>query len=162
MEEYYMDCVDLIEKLNEINKCKKEAIAFIKQNIGIINEIIYNSFDPGEFLREKNNANPFQMISQKAVVWNFLGNMKNIFFIKNNIWFNIACENRSIYIGFLPNVQKIESADDDTVIEYIEFIISNKNTISNRMDLKIKKLQTTPEQMNDFINDFQDKINTNG
>ena len=88
--------------------------------------------------------------------------MKNIFFIKNNIWFNIACENSSIYIGFLPNVQKIESADDDTVIEYIEFIISNKNTISNRMDLKIKKLQTTPEQMNDFINDFQDKINTNG
>ena len=157
-----MNEVDLIRKLEEINECKKQSINFIKQNIGIINEIIYNSFAPGEFLSEKINVNPFQMISQKAVVWNFLGSMKNIFFIKNNTWFNVACENNSIYIGFPPNAQKIEAADDDIVIEYVEFVLSNKNIISNKIDLKIKGLQEMPDKMNNFINYFQDKIKTNG
>jgi spore cortex formation protein SpoVR/YcgB (stage V sporulation) len=157
-----MNDVELIKKLNDINECKKQAIDYIKQNIGVINEIIFNSFNAGEYLSEQNNSNPFQMIPQKAILWNFLGDKKNVFFIKNNIWFSISSEASSIYLGFPPNTTKIESADDDIITEYIEFVLSNKNTISNRIDSQIESLKTSPEKINDFINYFQEKIGKSG
>lgn len=158
-----MNDVDLIRKLEEINECKKQSIDLIKQNIVIINEIIYNSLNAGELLFEQNNFNSMNL--PRAVVWYLLGNMKYVFFIKNNTWFNIVCKNSSTYIGFLPHyidssqkTQKTESADDDIVIEYIEFILSNKIFISDKIDSKIESLKQRPEQMDIFINNFRDKL----
>ena len=155
-----MNDVDLIRKLEKINECKKQSIDLIKQNIVIINEIIYNSLNVEEPLFEQNTMNP-----QRAVIWCSIWNMKYVFFIRNNIYFNIACENSATYIGFLPNYmssilagQKTVSADDDILIEYIEFILSNKIFISSKIDLKIESLKQHPEQMDNFINYFRDKL----
>ena len=153
MEEYDMNDSDLIRKLNEINEYKKQSMDLIKQDIGIINEIIYNSLNAGEVLYEQS----FPIIPQKAVMWNFLGGIKNIFFIKNSVWFNITCENNVGYLGIPPNTIKVESANDDIIIEYIEFLLSNKNIILSKIDLKLKTLKKVPEQLRNFINCFQDK-----
>ena len=152
-----MNDVDLIKKLNEINECKKKSVYFIKQNIRIVNEIVYNSLYSGEFLLIQNNLNPFPMV-QKNVVWYFLNDTNCIFFIKNNIWFNISCENSSVYFIYPSHIQKVESVDDDIVVEYIEFILSHKNIISDRLDSKIECLKPLPEQMDSFINCFRDKL----
>lgn len=161
-----MNDVDLIRKLEEINECKQQSIDLIKQNIGIINEIIYNSLDPGILFSEQNTMNlPNIMNPSRAVIWCYMCNIRYVFFIRNNIYFNIACENSATYIGFLPNYmppflagQKTESADDDILIEYIEFILSSKIFISNKIDSKIESLKQFPERMYDFINDFRDKL----
>jgi hypothetical protein len=147
---------DLIVKLDEIQECKNKVVEYFRQNLDKINEIIISSLMPGENLI---GAQPFfGQNNFNQVFWNYFGEEKKVIFIKNAKMYDVSDSKNSIYIGFFPYTNKIEFANDELIIEYVNCVISEKEEIINKLENKINYLKNNSIELEKFINIIKEKL----
>jgi uncharacterized coiled-coil protein SlyX len=78
--------------------------------------------------------------------------------VKNTKIYNVSDSKNSIYIGVPPNVNKIESANDELIIEYINHVISEKEKIINKLENKLKYLKDNSVELEKFISLIKEKL----
>jgi hypothetical protein len=155
---------DLIDKLKEIEDCKQKIIKIFRENIENVNLIIIYSLDEGDFLNDTSSYIPgvsFSNTPINRVKWNTVGFEKKVFFLKNEAFFDVSTNASSFYIKEPFLSTKVQVADDDIIIEYISFVLSQKKVLMQKLKGRAASWESMPKALENFMNESKSEIKNN-